>query len=94
MVFARIIAVHAADCNRSDGHNLEKHSGSSTHSRMHRLPPPMTNTDGNLYADRNTTFLLRLLRFRPYGLRRFFRLWGLFLIKCAPSSVYLRFYLP
>ena len=42
------------------------------------VTPSNDNPDGNLYTDGNTTFLLRLLRFRPDGLRRFFRLWGLF----------------
>ena len=73
----RIIAVHAADCNRSDGHTRKNirvavHIAECTGCRRN------DNSDGNLYTDRNTAFLLRLLRFRPDGLRRFFRLWGLF----------------
>ena len=72
----RIIAVHAADCNRSDGHTRKNirvavHIAECTGCRRN------DNPDGNLYTDRNTTFLLRLLRFRPDGLRRFFRLFGL-----------------
>lgn len=67
----RVIAVHAADCNRSDGHTRKNirvavHIAECTGCRRN------DNPDDNLYTDRNTTFLLRLLRFRPDGLRPVF----------------------
>ena len=72
----RVIAVHAPDRDRSDSHarkniRVAVHIAECTGCRRN------DNADGNLYTDRNTTFLLRLLRFRPDDLRRFFRLFGL-----------------
>ena len=65
----RIIAVHAADRDRSDSHarkniRVAVHIAECTGCRRN------DNADGNLYTDRNTTFLLRFL--------------ACFLIKCAP----------
>ena len=72
----RIIAVHAPDRDWSDSHarkniRVAVHIAECTGCRCN------DNADGNLYTDRNTTFLLRLLRFRLDDLRRFFRLFGL-----------------
>ena len=73
----RVIAVHAPDRDRSDSHarkniRVAVHIAECTGCRRN------DNSDSNLYTDRNTAFLLRLLRFRPDDLRRFFRLFGLF----------------